>query len=102
MKALKAQKHVQYLHPYPEFETGKYDQNIGQIYRLNTREFIYIYKVKNLDSFKEIYPTVVVPVAAILFRKTALSSGLLPSPPTIWREKNYKHSTPRQMPNIER
>ena len=48
---------------------------------MNTREFIYIYKVKNLDSFKEIYPTVVVPVAAILFRKTALPSGLLPSPP---------------------
>lgn len=42
MKALKAQKHVQSLHPYPEFETGKYDQNIGQIYHLNTREFVYI------------------------------------------------------------
>ena len=52
-------------------------KKIEQIYRLNTKDYVYIYTVENLDSFKEnIYPTVVVPVAAILFRKTALSSGL--------------------------
>ena len=58
MKALKTHKHVQSLRPlhlFPEFKTRKYDQNIGQIYHLNTQEFVYIHKVKNLDSLKETY-----------------------------------------------
>ena len=54
----------------PEFKTEK-------MIKKSNKDYVYIYKVENLDSFKEnIYPTVVVPVAAILFRKTALSSGL--------------------------
>lgn len=29
-------------------------KNFGQVYHLITQEFVHIYKVENLDSFKEI------------------------------------------------
>ena len=37
----------------PEFKTEKMIKKMEQIYRLNTKDYVSIYKVENLDSFKE-------------------------------------------------